>query len=151
VVVTHDRSLMARVATRVLEVNDGRVVLYPGGYDDYESTRLSRLTEGSPQRGPTPSKVAVAARPATARGAASAPAAAPPERGSQNAARRRERELVKLEGEISAREARLAELELQLADPELYHDVARSKDIVAEFERVRAELESLWQRLAELG
>src|SRR5262249_3079800 len=42
VVVTHDRSLMARVATRVLEVNAGRVVLYPGGYDDYEAARLSR-------------------------------------------------------------------------------------------------------------
>src|SRR5207302_9726599 len=42
VVVTHDRSLMARLATRILEVNDGRVVLYPGGYDDYESARLDR-------------------------------------------------------------------------------------------------------------
>jgi ATP-binding cassette subfamily F protein 3 len=151
VVVTHDRSLMARVATRVLEVNDGRVVLYPGGYDDYESTRLSRIADGSSSRAAATSKVAVAARPATARGAASAPAASATERGAQNAARRRERELVKLEGEISAREARLAELEVQLADPEVYHDVARSKDLVAEFERVRAEMESLWQRLAELG
>src|SRR6185503_7944298 len=30
-VVTHDRSLMARVATRVIEVEGGRVRLYPGG------------------------------------------------------------------------------------------------------------------------
>ncbi|MBI3540142.1 MAG: ABC-F family ATP-binding cassette domain-containing protein, partial [Candidatus Eisenbacteria bacterium] len=44
-VVTHDRSLMARVATRVLEVNEGRVTLYPGGYDDYEAARLSREAE----------------------------------------------------------------------------------------------------------
>src|SRR5262249_2814512 len=34
VVVTRDRSLMAKGATRVLEVNGGRVVLYPGRYDD---------------------------------------------------------------------------------------------------------------------
>src|SRR5207247_8289484 len=48
VVVTHDRSLMARLATRVIEVNDGRVILYPGGYDDYEAARLARATAGPP-------------------------------------------------------------------------------------------------------
>ena len=42
VVVTHDRSLMARLATRILAVEDGRVVPYPGGYDDYESARVER-------------------------------------------------------------------------------------------------------------
>ena len=42
-------------------------------------------------------------------------------------------------------------LEDQLADPDLYNDLARSRDIVAEYERVRAELESMWERLAELG
>jgi hypothetical protein len=43
------------------------------------------------------------------------------------------------------------ELEALLADPDLYHDVQRSKDIVAEYERTRAEIESLWERVAELG
>ena len=158
VVVTHDRSLMARVATRVIEVNGGRVVLYPGGYDDYESARLAHVTEGPGpavrERAAASSKVAVAARPPTARGAATAPTAPGPsrsDRASQHAARKRERELSRLEGDISAREARVAELETALADPALYHDVARSKDLVAEYERVRAELESLWQRLSELG
>src|SRR5512138_86737 len=59
VVVTHDRSLMARVATRVLEVHEGRVVLYPGGYDDYESTRLARAASGAP----APEPVAAAVKP----------------------------------------------------------------------------------------
>ena len=49
------------------------------------------------------------------------------------------------------REVRVKELEVLLADPELYHDLARSKGIVAEYERTRAEIESLWERLAELG
>jgi phage shock protein A len=73
------------------------------------------------------------------------------DRAAQNAAKKRERELAKLETDISEREARVKALEDQLADPELYHDVARSKDLVAEYERVRAELESMWERLAELG
>jgi ATP-binding cassette subfamily F protein 3 len=51
VVVTHDRSLMARLTTRVIEVNDGRVRLYPGGYDDYEQARLARAAAASGARG----------------------------------------------------------------------------------------------------
>jgi ATP-binding cassette subfamily F protein 3 len=154
VVVTHDRSLMAKLATRVLEVNDGRVVLYPGGYDDYESTRLSRVAEASetPERAPAP-----AARNAPPRDTAAkpkpapAPAAVRPDRAKQNAGRKRERELARVEADIAAREARVKELEAALADPELYHDVQRSKDLVAEYERMRAEIESLWERVAELG
>ena len=160
VVVTHDRSLMARVATRVLDVNAGRVVLYPGGYDDYESTRLSRMAEVSERERAAPAagkrggtaaagpdhggKVAVAAAPA------SSPPPARPGRGSQNATRKRERDIARLETQIAEREARQRILEEQLADPELYHDTARSQAIVVEYERVRAELESMWQRLSEL-
>jgi ATP-binding cassette subfamily F protein 3 len=156
VVVTHDRSLMAKLATRVLEVNDGRVVLYPGGYDDYESTRLSRVAEAAerPERVPTP-----APRGGPARGSAPnpkavgapAPAAPRPDRAAQNAGRKRERELARVEADIAAREARVKELETLLANPELYHDAQRSRDIVAEYERTRAEIESLWERMSELG
>ena len=83
-----------------------------------------------------------------------ATAAAAPARGdrtTQNAARKREREVARLEGEIATRETRIQALEGQLADPALYHDATRSRDIVAEYERLRSEVESLWQRLAELG
>jgi ATP-binding cassette, subfamily F, member 3 len=154
VVVTHDRSLMARLATRVLEVNDGRVVLYPGGYDDYESTRLSRVAEASEKAERVPASTPrggsaphAAAKPKPA--ATHAPAR--PDRATQNAGRKRERELARVEADIAAREARVKELEGLLADPALYHDVKRSKDIVAEYDRTRAEIESLWERLAELG
>jgi ATP-binding cassette subfamily F protein 3 len=158
IVVTHDRSLMARVATRVLEVNAGRVVLYPGGYDDYEAARLDRVAgEPEPSR-PGPEPAAKAARAVAITPAAAAPKTAatlaPPsrsDRASQNASRKREREIARLEAEIAERETRQRQLEEQLADPELYHDAARSQGIVVEYDRVRAELESLWQRLAELG
>jgi ATP-binding cassette subfamily F protein 3 len=82
-------------------------------------------------------------------GTATAPTA--PDRAAQNAAKKRERELARLEAEIADRETRQRQLEEQLADPELYHDAARSQGIVVEYERVRSELESLWQRLAQLG
>jgi ATP-binding cassette subfamily F protein 3 len=153
VVVTHDRSLMARLATRILEVNDGRVTLYPGGYDDYESTRLAR--EAPAPAAPAAAPVARGA----ARAAAPAPAGSPRAAAPGTAEARRPRanqqkqgkELARIEKDIETREARIAELETQLADPEVYHDGARAKGLVTEYERLRAEVGSLWQRLGELG
>jgi ATP-binding cassette subfamily F protein 3 len=156
VVVTHDRSLMTRVATRVLEVNDGRVILYPGGYADYESARLARA-----QAGPVAAlaQVAVSApaanrpKPAGAGGtkAPADPAARAAAKDARREQQKRERELGRVEKDIERREARMKELETLLADPDLYHDVAKSKALVGEYETLRSEVESLWQRLAELG
>jgi ATP-binding cassette subfamily F protein 3 len=162
VVVTHDRSLMARLATRVLEVDGGRVRLYPGGYDDYESTRLAkvaRAAEGPPVvRDPRgePAKKPAAARPPDAKPAArEKKAARPADRAAhqqeRDARHRNEREVARIEKDIQTREARVKVLEAELADPDLYHDAVRSKERVTEYERLRAELESLWQRLGELG
>ncbi len=152
VVVTHDRSLMARLATRIIEVNDGRVVLYPGGYDDYESARLARVAGAVPPRADaTREQPRAAVKPA-------APATPPrkqPGRGTERAARggqpKRDKELLRIEQDIEAREAKLRALESQLADPDMYHDGPRAKQLVTEYERLRAELDSLWARMAELG
>jgi len=166
IVVTHDRSLMARVATRVLEVNDGKVILYPGGYDDYESARLARTAVDAKASAPArvPVEVPAANRPraggakgggaagaranATAGGKGGAPAGGGQDRRAQQ---RRERDLARVEKDLSERESRMKALEAQLADPELYHDAARSRALVGEYETLRVEVESLWQKLADLG
>ncbi len=154
VVVTHDRSLMARVATRVLEVDDGRVILYPGGYDDYESTRLAKL-QGAAREAATAAAAAPPPRKNAGKGPAPAPKPVELTREQQKEERRRtqqrEKELQRIERDLEKREARIAELEAMLADPELYHDAERSKSHVNEYERLRAEVESLWQRMEQLG
>jgi ATP-binding cassette subfamily F protein 3 len=142
IVVTHDRSLMVSVATRVIEIRDGRVIPYPGGYADYEAARLARTRESAPASPPAPAPL-------------SPPAARRPDGGKKPTApkrdsARREREVKRVEEEILQRESRLRELETSLADPEIYRDGARAKDLLAEYERLRNENESLWQRLQEL-
>ena len=162
-IVTHDRSLMARVATQVLEVYEGRVVLHPGGYDDYEHTRLARVAATDGAAAPAPRQMAGHADPAGREkkpvAAAPAPAANAKPAALDHAARKRERaerqrrekEQQRIERDIEKREARVKELEALLADPEVYQDGARSKGLVSEYERTRSEVESLWQRLAELA
>lgn len=43
VVVSHDRSFIGRIATKILEIRNGRAEVYPGSYDDY----LWSLEKGS--------------------------------------------------------------------------------------------------------
>ena len=162
IVVTHDRSLMARLATRVIEVSDGRVTLYPGGYDDYEAARLARAKE--PVRAGAAARTPTAAAQAAGRSGDSAAAgtrAAPKEarrgaaaheeaRRAQAIERKHAREVERIGRDIEVRETRMRELESQLTDPVVYQDGPRARDLVTCYERLRAEVESLWQRLGEL-
>jgi ATP-binding cassette, subfamily F, member 3 len=162
IVVTHDRSLMARLATRVFEVKDGRVTLYPGGYDDYESSRLAReaaakteepVVVAAPAKGggksSTPSGKASGAA-AKASAVATAPKPAGESKAERATRQKRERDVARIEKDLAAREAEMRDLETQLADPEVYADGARAKQLVARYEILRTEVESLWQRLGEL-
>jgi len=55
VVVSHDRSFIGRIATKVLEIRDGRVELYPGTYEEYvwslQKGALSLKAEGEGPKG----------------------------------------------------------------------------------------------------
>jgi ATP-binding cassette subfamily F protein 3 len=167
VVVTHDRSLMARLATRVIEVEGGRVRLHPGGYDDYESARLGKDGCGDGAAPPSRTRGEHPAAPAASRtGEPVAVAGAGPRHGepesrrgrtaqeearrAQALERKRAREVECIGKELEKREAEMHALESELADPEVYQDGPRARDLVTRYERLRAEVESLWQRLAEL-
>ena len=150
IVVTHDRSLMASLASRIIEVDGGRVRLYPGGYDDYEAARVARAA-GEPEPG------AAKSSPPPKAAAPAAKAAAPAKAGSGGNDRRaaaeqkkKDKETARLEQEIEAHEKDLKEVEALLADPGVYADGARSKDLVKRYEVLRAEIDALWGKLGAL-
>ena len=158
IVVTHDRSLMARLATRILAVEDGRVTLYPGGYDDYEAARVKAesASAAAPRPQPAPSPAPADGGKKTAAADAGRKTAAKPKGGSgakstdggaKAESRRRAKESERLEKEIEAREGDLKSLEAELADPTVYADGPRTKDLLARYERLKVEVESLWKRL----
>ncbi|MGE5175627.1 MAG: ABC-F family ATP-binding cassette domain-containing protein [Hyphomicrobiales bacterium] len=150
VVVTHDRSLMARLATRILAVEDGRVVPYPGGYDDYEAARLAKAEAATPgkraaepaaKKPPAPAKKP----PASAKKPpASAKNSAPPKRKTAAQA-------AKLERDLERREADLKEVEALLADPDVYADPARTKELLERYETVKRDVDALWVALEDLA
>ena len=64
---------------------------------------------------------------------------------------KKEKAAALLEKDIETREADLKAVEAQLADPQVYADGARSKDLVKRYEALKAELEVLWDQLGELA
>jgi ATP-binding cassette subfamily F protein 3 len=146
VFISHDRYFINRLATKVVEVREGRLLTHLGGYDDYRAD-LDRLgtSPGEPgaEPGGTPS-------PEPARGAdAGVPAGAGDRAGRRlrrpridPAVRELRRRLDSLEGEIHALEARLAELGTALADPGLYADAERARAVA--LERRQAEEHVAW-------
>jgi ATP-binding cassette subfamily F protein 3 len=153
IVVTHDRSLMASLATRIVAVEQGRVILYPGGYDDYESARLAKGAGvsggGQPGRAAAPAKPATSAAPKASAKPSAAPPAKPPAKG-KNEGKRLARERERAERDLETREAELRDVESKLANPETYADAAATKELLARYEVLRHDVDGLWKRLEEL-
>ena len=172
IVVTHDRSLMASLATRIVAVEEGRVLLYPGGYDDYESARIAKAEaakrSGTPGGAAEPRAAAAAASGAKAAGPAPAGRAAggraagtaaanskkpgtnPRPAALKNEAKRLAREREKVERDLETREGELKDVESSLADPAVYADTARTKELLERYEGLRRDVDGLWRRLEEL-
>jgi len=122
VFISHDRYFINCIATQVVEVDGGRLTAFLGNYDDYLAAKAAPSN-------PTP-PVAPPANPPKERGGI----ASPPER-----ARTRRKDLAReidsirsrlkaVEVQIHELEARLAEIGLALADPELYRDGGRARE-----------------------
>jgi ATP-binding cassette subfamily F protein 3 len=135
VVVSHDRYFLEAVATRLLELRPSGFRFFDGTYGQYrEKYRTSA---------PAP-----ATRPASKPRAASAPAA-----GKSRPISPAKR-LPKLEAEIAAHEARMSEITNLLADAATWTNGSDPQALSAEYERLGAELETLyaeWAEVAELA
>jgi ATP-binding cassette, subfamily F, member 3 len=141
VFISHDRYFINRIATGIVEINEGTLVTYLGSYDDYLDAKARAAA--APVSAPTP-----AARPAAAAPARSEqgprPRADSPARAGKVAKDVRElrRRLEDVERQIHALEARLAEIGERLGDPAFYADGERVRAVSAE--RKNAEEQVTW-------
>ncbi|WP_041328286.1 ABC-F family ATP-binding cassette domain-containing protein [Rubrobacter xylanophilus] len=126
--ISHDRYLLRRVATRIIELEGGGLRDYPGGYDYYRSHRRVEAREPGGRRG---------------RRSRIQPGQSPQQ--SVLAAR-----LVAVEGEIEAVERRINRLEKELATADLYADGRRSREVVLEHRELKGVLERLYADWGEL-
>jgi len=121
VFISHDRYFINRIATHVVEVDRGRLTTHLGNYDDY-LTRKTEPEAGAPR----------AARAADVAG----PVTKPAQKKERAPGKALDREikaitarLKAVETQISTMERRLEEISLSLADPDLYRDGERAREI----------------------
>jgi ATP-binding cassette subfamily F protein 3 len=148
VLISHDRYFINRVATSVADVGGGRVLHHPGDYDEYLAWKERRAEERKPEEfapEPGPAATAREIRREERRREAE-------ERNRLYRMRMRERDrLAPIEGEIATLEERVGELEQLQADPGVYSDPARAREVAREKAAAETRLETLyaeWEKLA---
>jgi ATP-binding cassette subfamily F protein 3 len=124
--ISHDRYFLRKLATRVVELEGGKLVNYLGGYDYYRSYRRLDAREGGRVGGRRTPRRRV--RPGLDK--------------RQNVVATR---LVAVEGEIDATERRIVRLEKELANSSLYADGERSRKVVLEHRQLKSVLEGLYE------
>jgi ATP-binding cassette subfamily F protein 3 len=147
---SHDRSFIAALATRVLDLREGRPRLYPGDYDYYRWRLEQEAAEAVPSTG-VPTRGSPAADPGPGGGE---PAGSRDARRQEKQLKSSLRRLVREEEEIVTRletlHAQAAELEERMARREVYRDGELMREAKLKLEETRAQEELLqgrWERL----
>ena len=142
--VSHDRSFINAIATRVVEVLPGNVRSFPGNYDDYQRKLATPQTV---RAGRTPSTPGAA----VPDGVLTTKAERITERQRRKSVDRFRRKIAASESEIQTAEEALEALGLRLGDPEVYKDGDRVRGIEAERSELQTRVDGLyrdWERLS---
>jgi ATP-binding cassette, subfamily F, member 3 len=128
--VSHDRALLDAVGSRTIAFEDGSLRSYDGGWAEYARVREVR-DEPKPN------------------GAAPAPAREREQRARSGPSKNTLQRIAALERDIEQREAALAELEDELADPAMWSSPSRRERATArhtEAKRAVEEAYARWER-----
>ncbi len=136
VVVSHDRGFIRRVSTKMLEVSSGKVLLYPGSYDEYVWSLQRRLAEND-----------VIEKPIHAKAKATEPDSRADQKERDRKIRNLEKEIKRCEEELLKRDVETQNLneQIQLAPPNLSDLVDQ---MAANAQKIQ-EIESQWMELAD--
>jgi ATP-binding cassette subfamily F protein 3 len=158
VFVSHDRAFIDRLATRVIDLRDGRPMLLPGNYTETADARTERRRRPEPlPKAPAANAPSAPAPPKGAPPAAASPAAAPraAKRSDTPDDRenvRRRRRIKSLEEKIAAFETEIEGLETRLWEEALTLGPVAAHELSKQKAAKKAELDALveeWARLSE--
>jgi len=174
--VSHNLGFMRKLATKIWDVRDGTVRVYPGTLDEYiEASRRDREgVEATDTSGAAPSRERRPVANSTAEASPTSPPSTDEAKGGKKVkgkgktkpkdggARRRleaeerklrakkvrplEREVSRLEAEIGALEAEHKGISTKLADPAVYEDPSQRRDLIDAYQSTGERLEDLTAR-----
>ena len=130
ITVSHDRYFINRVANRIIEMRPDGVTEYIGNYDDYVE-RKSRPVEQEAVAGKTRTELDKEKR---------------REKLNKQALRQLKVRAQEAERAVGLKEEEIAQLEAQMADPELYANAQRAAEINRAYQKAQAELPLLYEQ-----
>ena len=150
--VSHDRAFLDSVVTSILAIEDGgNVFEATGGYTDYENNRKVREKEKA-----NAARMAEERTNSQKSGALSNGSGTESATNQANVAKKRkrsyneEREYAALPEKIEKLEAEIAEIQTELAKPEVYTDANRIIELQKSLSDHESELEKAYERYGEL-
>jgi ATP-binding cassette subfamily F protein 3 len=160
--ISHDRTFLNAVATRVVEVRAGRLREFLGNYDEYQraTTEAEAPGRGAVAGHGAPHGVEGSAPPPAAKGqeetrASNRKAAGAPGREAERLRRKARdktaKQIAALEADILVRESALEALGWKLGDPEIYKNGDKVRTLEAERAAAKDAIDLLyreWERLA---
>jgi ATP-binding cassette, subfamily F, member 3 len=153
VFVSHDRYFIDKLATRVFEIGDGKVEIYPGNYEDYLWRKQGRAASAAEAPKPIPlsSKPPVepSAPPANGDRAPIAPAEPKGKRLNPIKRQQMEERLHEVEGEIARAERAIALCETQLQSFVSQEETQRQTQELASSKSNLQKLMKEWEELSE--
>ncbi|HYB95973.1 MAG TPA: ABC-F family ATP-binding cassette domain-containing protein [Vicinamibacterales bacterium] len=167
--VSHDRYFVEKLATKIVEVGEGKATLYPGTYEAFLWRKEHRDAPGNgPSQPAAPGKTDTAGRKKPS-GPAGHPVAAPTaapglpaqsyDDRKREGAEKRKRErafkalqtrLADMEARIADREKQIKDLEQAMAAPDFYSNHEKSKPVLAQHQALMWEVGELlaqWEML----
>jgi len=125
--ITHDRTLIREIANKIIQVRDGQVTVFPGGYDDY--LWRTRSAGGQVEPLETQPRIGQSRQPLTAVRKRQRKALEGQLRNEHyRAVSPVRRRIAEIEQEMAANTTRIEEIEAMMADPSHYKD---SRNVVA--------------------
>lgn len=130
ITVSHDRYFINRIANRIIEMQPDGVTEYIGNYDDYIE-RKNRPVAVEAETGKTKTELEKEKR---------------REKLSRQALRQLKIRAQEAEKAVGVKEAEIAELEAQMADPSLYSDAQKSADVQRAYQKAQQALQTLYEQ-----
>ena len=130
ITVSHDRYFINRIANRIIEMQPDGVTEYIGNYDDYIE-RKNRPVAVEAEAGKTRTELEKEKR---------------REKLSRQALRQLKIRAQEAEKAVGVKEAEIAELEAQMADPSLYSDAQKSADVQRAYQKAQQALQMLYEQ-----
>lgn len=130
ITVSHDRYFINRIANRIIEMQPDGVTEYIGNYDDYIE-RKNRPVAVEAEAGKTKTELEKEKR---------------REKLSRQALRQLKIRAQEAEKAVGVKEAEIAELETQMADPSLYSDAQKSADVQRAYQKAQQALQTIYEQ-----